>query len=167
MTRVVVSSLLWLSLATATGLAQPPDSGPASGLERELAGIRVTLQDIAQLLRQQLEASNRDVVLRQIEIKNARLVPIEQELRSIRTQIEGQETELERLESRAQELQETAFYSENEEEQQQARRELKELESFAEQLRSAIAKAQARELETLRRIDEIEAEIATLEQRLD
>ncbi|HVS63840.1 MAG TPA: hypothetical protein VMT85_10120 [Thermoanaerobaculia bacterium] len=140
---------------------------PAATVERELAGIRATLQDIAALMRQQLDASNRDVLLRRIEIKNARLMPLEQELRSVRNHIEAQETELRRLQSRLQELEETAFYSEDEDEKRAARAEHAEIDKYAEQIREMITAAQARELETLRDIDRLEGEIASLEQRLD
>jgi chromosome segregation ATPase len=163
MIRAAASLAILVSLFPATGLAQPPDAG----VERELAGIRATLEDIAALMRQQLDASNRDVVLRRIEIKNARLVPVEQELRSIRSQIEGQDAELVRLEAQMRELEERAFYAEDEEEKKAAALNLGELEKFAEQLRAMVAAAQARELETLREIDALDAEIATLEGRLD
>lgn len=153
------AALLWL--------APPPARSQEPAVERELAGIRSALQDIATLMRQQLEASNRDVVLRRIEIKNARLVPVEQELRSVRNHIEGQEAELARLDSRMQELEETAFYSEDEDAKRQARAEQAELEKYAEQIRGLITGAQARELETLREVDRLEDEISSLERRLD
>jgi hypothetical protein len=136
-------------------------------LERELAGIRAALEDIAALMREQLAAAQRDTVLRRIEIKNARLVPVESALRGVREQIENLEAERARMEARAQDIEETLFYSEEEAGKANAREEQKQVLAFAEQLRETLAAAQAREMEVLRERDGLRAEIDELERRLD
>ncbi|HVS13661.1 MAG TPA: hypothetical protein VMV46_07045 [Thermoanaerobaculia bacterium] len=157
-------AILFVLLALAPTVAPAQEAPP---LERELAGIRAALEEIATLMRQQLAASNRDTVLRRIEIKNARLVPIESALRGVREQLQNFEAERARMETRAQELEETLFYSEDEEAKSQARKEQKGMLAFAEQLREMVAAAQAREMEVERERNALLAEIDELERRLD
>jgi chromosome segregation ATPase len=170
MNRPTATLLVLLALTTvASAPAQArglPQEGSAQ-IESELAGIRAALQDIATLMRQQLAASNRDSLLRRIEIKNARLVPIETALRGVREQLENHEAQRSRMETRAQELEEILFYAEEEEQKAQARIEQKEMLAFAEQIGELMDAAQAREMEVARERDALNAEIDELERRLD
>jgi chromosome segregation ATPase len=81
--------------------SQPEESAPPEEVspQEELRRLNATLREIADLLRQHLERQETDVFLRRLDLSYQRLAPLENELRSARSEKEGVAAEAENLAS--------------------------------------------------------------------
>lgn len=99
--------LVVLAPTPVTG-AQPPAPVPQGvsepALGQELAGIRAALDQIAGLLRRQLEEQRLELILRRVDLAEARLTPLEGALRGARDQRLGVDQERKQLEARLEQL---------------------------------------------------------------
>lgn len=76
--------------------AAPASAGEAS-VSDQLARLNVTLKELVALMRQQAGGQRIELLMRQVELKRAKLAPLEAELRSSRAAQEGAESELRQL----------------------------------------------------------------------
>ena len=91
-------TLLILS-AAAAGSPLAAQAPPAdAGLEQEVRRLNVTLSELVELLRRQLESSNAAVLMQRVQLMTSRMAPAEEELRTARAALAGAEGEKEDLE---------------------------------------------------------------------
>jgi chromosome segregation ATPase len=79
--------------------SQPEEPAPPEQVspQEELRRLNATLREIADLLRQHLERQETDVFLRRLDLSYQRLAPLENELRSARSEKEGVAAEMENM----------------------------------------------------------------------
>ncbi|HUP22728.1 MAG TPA: hypothetical protein VNB06_07285 [Thermoanaerobaculia bacterium] len=164
--RATLAALLLAAPASAQTPAQA--SAPAgSRIESELAGIRASLERIVDLLGAQARSAEGDVLLRRIELKTTRLVPVEERLRRVRGEMSELAAERRRVQAYSEELEERSFRAETEEGREAVTHELTQLTLMLErheQLRVALEEEQGR-LQTDQ--TQLAAEIDQLERELD
>lgn len=96
-------AVIWSGLAlTATAQQAPPPGGGEAGLApagigEEVARLNHTLKELVALMRRQLEGQRIELLMRQVELKRAKLAPLEAALRSAQNEKEGAERELRQL----------------------------------------------------------------------
>ena len=86
--------LLILAGAAAPGMLAAQGAVEASGLEREVRQLNVTLGRMVELMQRQLESSNAAVLMQRVQLMTTRLEPLENELRSARDLVLDQQKQL-------------------------------------------------------------------------
>ena len=166
--RVLPTVLIALPLATvATTSATAQENDRMS---RELAGIRRSLEEIAQILRQQSTQQERSLLLRRIEMKNDRLLPVEEGIRSALDSKRHLEAEERRLLEFQEQLERDILDAERGSEEAEAERtrdQLRQLEVEIERARDEAWAQQQRLIDLENERDDLLEEIEALEARLD
>lgn len=156
-----------LVLASIAAATAAPVGAQAGAIEGELAGIRASLERIVELLERQAIRSQGDLILRRLEIKSARLVPIEERLRSTRSALTNVETERLRVKTMLEQWEDESFAAETEQERrgyrESVRQGLQSLEHVERQATSLLGEIDQLERER----DQLSAEIDQLERELD
>lgn len=164
--RTILAALLLAAPASAQAPAQA--SAPAgSRIESELAGIRASLERIVDLLGAQARRAEGDVLLRRIELKTTRLVPVEERLRRVRGELSELAAEHRRVQAYSNQLEKRSFRAETEEDREAVTHELTQvtlMQERHEQRRVALEEEQGR-LQTEQ--TQLAAEIDQLERELD
>lgn len=93
----LIPILILAGTVTAPPLAAqtPPEE---TGLEREVRQLNATLGQLVELLRRQLESSNAAVLMQRVQLMTSGIAPLDQELRSARSEQQGRQSELDELE---------------------------------------------------------------------
>ena len=98
--RRLLSGFVLMALV-APALAQPlPEStsAPTPDLAREVEALRISVERAVGLLDRALTHQRAELLLKRIELKERRVVPLESEVRRARTDLLAAESEVERLE---------------------------------------------------------------------
>jgi DNA repair exonuclease SbcCD ATPase subunit len=166
--RVLVDATIAAALlgaATASAQSAPQPSSP--GIERELAGIRVTLERIVELLDAQERRAEGEVLLRRMELKTTRLVPVEERLRRVQAERAELDGERRHMQNIVKTLEERSFDAETEEQRLQLAEETRQ---FSVSLQRLDDRREALELEQERlrsEQDQLSAELEQLERELE
>ncbi len=92
MAKALVILILAGAAVPATLAAQEPLE--ATGLEREVRQLNVTLGRIVELMQRQLESSNAAVLMQRVQLMTNRIAPLEEELRAARGVVRDQQRQL-------------------------------------------------------------------------
>jgi hypothetical protein len=167
----VSGTLLAALLATpaAVEAAQPAGS---TRVESELAGIRASLEQIVALLTAQSRRQEGELLLRRIELKTTRLVPIEERLRRVENEIGEVAGERRRLREVAKRMEERSFDAETEEEREGVAQEamhmvgaIEQLDQRAGLLDEELARLQTDQTQLAAEIDQLERELELVQAR--
>lgn len=150
--QTLSAMVVFVLFASHSALAQ-------STVEQELAGIRSALNEIASLMRVQARSQSTEILLRQIEIKSARLTPVAAELRTARSSLADAEQEVARLRVLEEELSQQSL-GDNEREIEAKRQERVHLVL-------AISDSEARHSQLQQRVFELEDEQRRLSQDIE
>ncbi len=167
---VVALVVIALTAAPASRAQEPVDG---AGLEREVRALNTTLSELVELLRRQLESSNAAVLMQRVQLMTARIAPLEEELRSSRSERQGLENNLNeielsvasfeaQLEREVEEEKITAEHARNLLEQQRP-----PLEQRKKQLGDQLWTVQQRVIDLEQRLDRRRTEIETWEGEID
>jgi hypothetical protein len=179
--KTAVAHLVSLKATVPCALLAILLAGPAAGqtasatrIESELAGIRASLEQIVSLLTAEARRHDSELLLRRIELKTARLVPVEERLRRIQTEIGEVAGERRHFQEVSKRLEERAFNAETEEEREGVAQELTQIvlamerfEQRAGALEEELARLQTDQTQHAAEIDQLERELELVQARAD
>lgn len=157
----------WAAVACLSASPATAQTVPASRIESELAGIRASLERIVDLLGAQARRAEGDVLLRRIELKTTRLVPVEERLRRLRGEMSDLAAERRQLGGVAKDMEERAFQAESEEHREQFVHEIAQLGRALERLDERAAALEEEQVRLATDQSQLAAEIDQLERELD
>jgi len=99
---ILLGSLLSLIVATPAIAQTPPD--PAASLVKEVEALRKTVEEAVTLLDRALAHQRTEILLKRLDLKERRVVPLESELRHARDGQAASRNELERFEQMIEEI---------------------------------------------------------------
>ncbi len=166
MIRTVLIGLA-LSFAVATGPAAPPAAAQEDAVQRELAGIRKSLEDIVRLLRQSRVDDERSLLLRRIEIKSQRITPLDSAIRDAIASGRDLESEEAHLRDYLNELDRQLAEADPGPQAANDRQERQQVEAHIEQMRGVQWNNQQRILDLEVERTTLNEEIQALEAQLD
>lgn len=168
----VTAAVSWALLATVLAAPAGAQTADSTRLESELAGIRASLEQIVALLTAQAQRQDGELLLRRIELKTTRLVPVEERLRRVENEIGEVAGERRRLREVAKRMEERSFDAETEEERENVAQEamhmagaIEQLDQRAGLLQEELARLQTDQTQLAAEIDQLERELELVQAR--